>query len=81
MKKLIVFLTAVSTLLIGCDEGPQIERVGADGNSKVKIQDTSVTKYTAYLGPDLYIIEAENHKYAVTYSGGITHAESCSCKK
>lgn len=80
MKKLLILLVAICCC--GCGEDfskamnqPIVETVGYPR--------TEVNYYVNAMGPDISVIEIENHLYLVfsgNHKGGIIHAEHCPCK-
>ena len=77
MKKYLLFILSVF-LLFSCDiseikeerEGYHQEEV--TGKQRIRV----VGSYR-----DIYMYEIDGHLYATCYRGGLTHLESCTCKK
>ncbi len=70
----ILMLVGLCPILAGCGASPSSENVSNKDNAWISHGIEVMTK----------VAEIEGHKYIIMdgyYSGGIIHAESCSCKK
>lgn len=76
MKKvMIIMLLSVAMLMVSCGPGNRTN------NQKIQKDTDRIKTICTYYGYSTYeIIEADGHLYLSTYSGGIIHMESCTCK-
>ena len=80
MKKILILLAAICCCGCGEDFSKFVNTpiVETENNTRTK-----VNYYINYVGPDISVIEIENHLYLVfsgAHKGGIIHAEHCPCK-
>jgi flagellar biogenesis protein FliO len=75
-----IFLTIILFLVLySCSDLKILEerQQKVEPSSRIKVTERRMTAY----GPNLLIVEIDDHEYVYYSQGSITHLESCPCKK
>lgn len=78
MKKYLLSLLFIFSLT-GCEKLETIKLQKIENNVEEAIGKKRIKVVGYYRG--VYLLEIDEHLYASYYGGGITHLESCKCKK